>query len=251
MGRPKSGTSSQTSKTSTTSTKTNSTKPKTEEVKKQDVVETKEIDVKSLIAQVTDEVSNKVKNEYEGILNELKLQLENKDKEITEAKQTKKKYKFIPDNTKIRIKSNVDGMFIYSEDRGKVKVFVEIKNHQETVVLNYDELRVLSTKPYFKRGTLAIIDVYSDGDIELEDLLKDLRLDNIYLDESKVDPMDLETLFTNEVSVKDFEKKIKNSSDMAEAILDTAYVLYKQGTFNDNAKMNYLRQIFRNTELFK
>ena len=212
-----------------------------------EVIKAQEIDIEALIKKVTDEVSGK----YEDTIKDLKNKIEEKEEVKTEvATPNKKKHKFIPDNTKIRLKSNVEGKFIYMEDRGKTRVFLEIDDYGLSTDISYEELRII--KPLiFKTGKLAVEDVLSGEDIELEDLLKDVRFDSFYLDENKVSPIDIENILSNETNISIFEKKVSNTPDMLETLLEVAYVLYRRGQFNDNAKMNYLRQTFNNPNLFK
>lgn len=166
---------------------------------------------------------------------------------------TKNKFKFIPDNTKVRIQSNIGGKFIFGEDRGKVRVFFQIDGFGESAVVSYEELRIfVSSKPTFvKKGHIAIVDVYSDADITLEDVINDLRLEKIYFSEDKINPILIESLFSEETSEKEFENKLNNSMDMAETVMEAGHVLYRRGLFNNNSKMNSIRQIFRKPNLFK
>ncbi len=228
---------------------------KNEEDKDIIVNQKQEIDIQALIKQVTEEVTKQIEDKYENKINELKQSLDNKTIELEQVTitNTKKKYKFIPDNTKIRIQSNVDGKFIFTEDRGKIRVFVQLDNFEDSAVISYEELRTMySSKPNFiKKGQIAITDVYSDEDIEIEDILKDLRLDNIYDCKNKIDPRYIRDLLTDKVNEKDFMSLINNTPEMAETVVEIAYILYRQGLFNDNAKMNFLRQIYRNQNLFK
>lgn len=221
----------------------------------EDTKNNKGIDIQALIKQVTEEVTKQVEDKYENKINELKQSLDNKTIELEQVTitNTKKKYKFIPDNTKVRIQSNVDGKFLFTEDRGKIRVFVQLDNFEDSAVISYEELRTMySSKPSFiKKGQIAITDVYSDEDIEIEDILKDLRLDNIYDCKNKIDPRYIRDLLTDKVNEKDFMSLINNTPEMAETVVEIAYILYRQGLFNDNAKMNFLRQIYRNQNLFK
>lgn len=188
----------------------------------------------------------KIKKEYEDKIKDLEKSL--KDKTMA------KKYKYIPDHTKVRIESNVDGKFLFTEDRGKVRVFIQLDNFGDSAVVSYEELRTFySSKPSFiRRGQIAITDVYSGEDIELEDVLKDLRLEKIYSsNKNTIDPRYLKDLLTEKVSEKEFQKLINNTPAMAETVVEVAYIHYRKGLFNDNAKMNFLRQIFRNQNLFK
>ncbi len=211
-----------------------------------------EVDIKALIKQVTEEVTKQVEDKYEKKIEELKKSLDEKTVEIQQS-TLKKNYKFIPDNTKVRIQSNIDGIFHFTEDRGKIRVFIQLDNFEDSAVISYEELRTFySSKPNFiRKGQIAITDVYSDGDIEIEDILKDLRVDNIYGCENKIDPRYLADLLTNKVNNNEFMSLINNTSEMAETVLEVEYILYRKGLFNDNAKMNFLRQIFRNQNLFK
>lgn len=228
---------------------------KNEEDKDIIVNQKQEIDIQALIKQVTEEVTKQVEDKYGNKINELKQSLDNKTIELEQVTitNTKKKYKFIPDNTKVRIQSNVDGKFLFTEDRGKIRVFVQLDNFEDSAVISYEELRTMySSKPSFiKKGQIAITDVYSDEDIEIEDILKDLRLDNIYDCKNKIDPRYIRDLLTDKVNEKDFMSLINNTPEMAETVVEIAYILYRQGLFNDNAKMNFLRQIYRNQNLFK
>lgn len=231
-------------------------RPKKTETKSKNTKNMKDVDIQALIKQVTEEVTKEVENKYENKINELQKTLENKDsqiEEIKESKNTKKKYKFIPDHTKVRIQSNVDGKFLFQEDRGKVRVFIQLDNFEDSAVISYEELRTFySSKPNFiRKGQIAIIDVYSDEDIELEDVLKDLRLDKIYENDKTIDPREIKNILTDDVNEKDFINLINNTPKMAETVVEVGYILYRQGLFNDNGKMNYLRQIFRNQNLFK
>lgn len=223
-------------------------------------IKTTEIDIERLVAQV----SAKLKAEYESKISELEQKLTEKNTQPTEtenpiklennATATKNKYKFIPDNTKVRLKSNIGGLFTFNEDRGKVRVFFQISNFGQSTTISFEELNLfISTSPSFiNKGYVAIVDAYSDTDIEVEDVIRDLRLDNLYFDENKINPMEIESLFDDNLTTeKDFEKKLNNSMEMAETVLEAAHFLYKRGLFTNNNKMNLIRQIFRKPNLFK
>jgi len=207
------------------------------------------IDIEAIIKQALAEQAK----DFKKLLKEKDKELEEKNIELKENVKKKKEYKFIPDTTKIRLKSNIEGVFYFVNDKGRVPTFIKLNNFRDTVVVNYDELRVLvnSEKRFVQRGKIAIEEVYSESDIGKEDIIKDLRLDKVYFQENVIDPNDIEDIFTDKVSPKEFEELVKNSKDMAEAILEVAYVLYRKHQFNDNSKMNFLRQKFRNPRLFK
>jgi ribosomal protein S17E len=240
-----------------------SKKAVSDEVKIETKQETKtpEFDIKSLIQQVTQEVSEKLKNEYEGKITELEnklLKANEKSVEVpnveNKVKSTKSKFKFIPDNTKVRLKSNIGGLFTFNEDRGKIRSYFQIDNFGQGVTISFEELNLfLSSKPTFiKSGAIAIVDAYSDIDIEVEDIIRDLRLDDLYFNDKKINPMRIEDLFDDKItSEKEFADKLNNSIEMAETILEASYVLYRKGLFANNTKMNTLRVIFNRPNLFK
>lgn len=249
-------------------------KPKTikeEEVKdvKQEIktvvqseIKTPEIDIKNLIQQVTKEVSENLKTQYESKISELEKKLIDKEKEAEVSKvendvkinKNKPKYKFIPDNTKVRLKSNIGGLFTFNEDRGKVRVFFQIDNFGQSATISFEELGIfISSKPSFiNNGSIAIVDAYSDVDIDVEDIIRDKRLEKLYFDENKINPMEIEALFDDSItSEKEFEKKLNNSLEMTETVMEAGHILYRRGLFTNNNKMNIIRQIFRKPNLFK
>ena len=227
--------------------KKNKTELKIKEKNNQD------INVQDLIKQVTEQVTKEIEIKYETKIKKLEQSLTNKENEIKNIITAKKKYKFIPDYTKIRIQSNIDGKFLFTEDRGKVRVFIQLDNFEDSAVLSYEELRTFySSKPNFiRKGQIAITAVYSDEDIDIEDVLKDLRLEGIYMNNDKIDPRNIKDLLTSKVNEKEFMNLINNTPEIAETVVEIAYILYRKGQFNDNVKMNFLRQIFRNQNLFK
>jgi len=217
-------------------------------------IKTSEIDIKSLIQQITQEVSEKLKADYESKISDLETKLSDQTKIENNTKPNKNKFKFIPDNTKVRLKSNIGGLFTFSEDRGKVRVFFQINNFGQSATISFEELGIfISSKPSFiNKGSIAIVDVYSDTDIEVEDVIRDKRLEDLYFDENKINPMCVEDLFDDNItSEKEFEKKLNNSLNMAETVMEAGHILYKKGLFTNNTKMNAIRQIFRKPNLFK
>lgn len=218
-----------------------------------------ELDIKKIIQQVTEEVSLKLKSEYQSKILDLEQKLNEKTSEIaseenTSAVKPKNKFKFIPDHTKVRLKSNIGGLFLFSEDRGKVRVFFQIDNFGQSATISFEELSIfISSKPSFiNNGSIAIVDAYSDVDISVEDIIIDKRLESLYFDKDKINPMCIEELFDDNItSEKEFEKKLNNTLEMAETVMEAGHILYKKGLFTNNTKMNAIRQIFRKPNLFK
>ena len=210
---------------------------KEDELQKVSGVKEKELNVEELIAKAVAEALEKQKQELE------------KEKPVEKTVVTKSKYKIIPDSTKVRIKSNISGMFNWFEDRGKVRVYVQLFDAEQEQVLDYDEFRILSSKDFLRKATLAIVDVYSNDDITIEDVSRDVNVSNLY--EGEFVANDIEKLFDDSVSVEKFSNYINSNKDVAETVLDVAYRLYRQGKFNDHAKMAFLRTGFNNPNLFK
>ena len=100
-----------------------------------------------------------------------------------------------------------------------------------------------------RNGTIYISRVITKG-VSLEDLIEDIGLDDLYFSEDKVSPDQIEKLFTNEIDAGKFTQLVNNSLELAPTILEAGYQLYNNGKFNDNAKMNTLRQVFRDPQLF-
>ncbi len=232
----------------------------TENVNTVEVKETKtpEIDIQKLIQQITQEVSEKLKTEYESKISDLETKLSVKPIEVSKvennSKVIKNKYKFIPDSTKVRLKSNIGGLFTFNEDRGKVRVFFQIDNFGQSATISFEELSIfISSAPTFiNNGSVVIVDAYSDSDITVEDVIVDKRLEKLYFDENKINPMCIEDLFDDNItSEKEFEKKLNNTLEMAETVMEAGYILYRRGLFTNNNKMNIIRQIFRKPNLFK
>jgi hypothetical protein len=191
--------------------------------------------------------------EFQKQLEQVKSNVETKVeiKAVETPKFGKSGRRFIPDNTRIRIEQNIDGKFLISDNRGQ-NFFIELNGYKDSTTMAYKDLKNFygRSHTFFTSGKLAITDVVSDSEITLEDVIYDLNLQKTYYDEKRVSPVDVENLFYDDVTTVEFEKKLQNSLEIAETMLEVAYVLYKRGQFSDNAKMNVFRQILRNPQLF-
>ncbi|HEY5588894.1 MAG TPA: hypothetical protein VIK86_08065 [Candidatus Paceibacterota bacterium] len=174
---------------------------------------------------------------------------------LAEKEQTSKssnKYKFVPDSAIIVIKANGDGKFIIGDDRGQ-NFFVELNGYGDTNTISFKDLKSFHGRnsSIMKTGKVVPIEVLSDNaDVTIDDVIRNLSLNSIYLDTNKISPIDVENLFTSKVKLNEFENKVKNSTEIVETILEVGYILYKQGVFTDNSKMNYLRQTSAQPQLF-
>jgi hypothetical protein len=179
--------------------------------------------------------------------------LEKQAKEIAQTQTTTKpkKNKYVPENARIRLESNDNGKIIISDQRGQ-NFFLELNGYKDNVTMSFKDLKNFHGKHYtmFNSGILTIVDIATDADIEVEDVIKDLGLTKIYYDPKKINPNEIEEVFTSDCSITDFENKVRNSVEIAESIIAVAHILYKRGIFTDNSKMNFLRQHFRNSVLF-
>jgi hypothetical protein len=216
-----------------------------------EVQSTQAIDMQALIEQITKSVTDKLKDEYETKISSLEDKLKETKVETKHVKKSSTGYKKISDDTVVILKSNISGGFIFKEDRGKIRTFVRINDFDETYPIPYDEFNLLVTSGniFLKSGKVAIIDVVSD-DIEVEDVINNCKLGDIYFDEKKISPANLQYLFSSDCDVKEFRSLVDNSIELHEAILETGYALFKRGQFSDNDKMNVLRQVFQKPSLF-
>jgi len=211
-----------------TTTKVNVDKPKVDKPKTDS-----NVDVEALIAK--------------AVADALKKQ----EKEFEKQNKTANKRKFISDNTRVRIEQNIDGKFIISDTRGQ-NFFIELNGYRDSTTMAFKDLKNFHGRNYtfFTSGKLIITDVTSENDITVEDVINDLNLQKVYYDENKISPIDIEDLFTSKYSTDNFEKAVRNSVEIAETILEIGYVFYRRGQFTDNSKMNILRTLFRNPNLF-
>jgi len=206
--------------------------------------------VKTAVADNSKLEADLIKKHEEEIAR-LKEELMAKDAEL---KSGKPKVKYVPENTKIRIKSNIGGTFIFQEDRGKTRAFINIAGYGQSIIISYAELELLrySKQSFIRSGTISIDEVFSNEGIEFDDVVKELKLDDMYLDKKKIDPRNIEEMFNDEItSDSDFGAKLNASPDMGEVLVEVANVLYKRGQFNNNTKMNLIRQKFGRPNLFK
>jgi hypothetical protein len=161
-------------------------------------------------------------------------------------------HKFVPSNTKVKVRSNIDGTFIFSHNKGKVNVFITIPNYGDFLDLDYDEIKVINNAKgnIFRNGILAIEDVMSeDEEITAEDVYYDLRLTKIY--KGKFTPLNFEELLDSGVSYPVFEKYLLDNKEVAETVMIISAILHKQGRLNDNAKIEFFRRHFNNKNLYR
>ena len=157
----------------------------------------------------------------------------------------------IPKELDIVIKSNIDGGFIYSDNKGKTNVYIKLSEMFEEDILSFEELRAFNNgSDWLKSGQIAIEDVESD-EYDLKDIISGLRLHKLYDNEKSISPNEIEKMFTDEINAKRFDEILLNSDHMADAIVQVALAKIKNGTFNDSIKISYLKQRTLNPALFK
>ena len=66
----------------------------------------------------------------------------------------------------------------------------------------------------------------------------------------KISPADIEYYLLEETDIAEFTNKLHKSEDVLDTIINVSMVLYRKGQFNDNAKMNAIRQIAVKPKLF-
>jgi hypothetical protein len=161
--------------------------------------------------------------------------------------------KFVPDNTLIRLEQSIDGKFIIADNRGS-NFFIEMNGYGANTTMSFKDLKNYHGKyhSFLNKGKLKIIDVVSEsGDVGFEDVIQDLNLQGIYDDENKISPLDIEYYLLEEDSLSEFSNKVRNSREILETIIEVSSIFYNQGKFNDNSKMDVLRQVSGNYDLYK
>jgi len=178
------------------------------------------------------------------------LELQNKLLEI-EKNDSEEEFVEIPDNTRIKIKSNTKGKLVFREDRGKIRVFVKFDKYGAPQNITYEELEILnSSSNHLENGRISIVKVMSNK-ISQKDVIESLGLEDIYYNDKCISPNEIEYLFSEDVSVTEFRNYYNNSPELKRIIVEVAGILYKSNKFRDNNKMNVLREVLRKADLFR
>jgi hypothetical protein len=230
-------------------------KAKKVETKKEVVAETKQeqaIDFEKILEQALAKQEEKLRKEFEDKLQETKIQ----EKTIVVEKKSKEKLsvrgrRFIPDDAIIRVDLNIGGKFIMADNRGG-GYFVEWNGYKNSRTVKFGDLKNFHGQKhtFLNSGKIIITDIISDTDVCLEDAIEDLNLQKLYNDETIIRPFEIEHYLSDEVGIHEFSKKMEKSLDYKEVIIEVAMILFKEGKFSDNSKMNKLREVTRNPELF-
>lgn len=209
-----------------------------------------ELNINELVAQKVAEILAQKELEKVTIKDEVKE--EPKVVKMRPSDRIKKR-KFVPDNTLIRLEQSIDGKFIISDNRGS-NYFIELNGYGDSTTMSFKDLKNYHGKhhSFLNKGKLKIIDVVSEnGEIEFEDVIQDLNLQRIYKDEKKISPIDIEYYILEEELINEFSDKVRNSTEILETIIEVATIFYDRGEFNNNSKMDILRQVSGNYDLFK
>jgi hypothetical protein len=208
--------------------------------------ETGAVDINKLIQEALEKQKKELEKENSKKIKELEAQLavKNTDNEIL----------IVPNDAYIEIRQNIGGTLLLKENKGKIIVHIPLNKYRAVARISYEELNALyGAKPsLFTSGKAVITSVRcADKRITLQEVIKDLLLEDIYFNKDKVSPLNVEDIFTDKVSDREFERLVSNSTEIIETILEIAYILYRKGAFNNNSKMNYLRQLLARPNLFK
>jgi hypothetical protein len=233
-------------------------RPKKEKKEKTENTEKQELNIDEIVAQKVAELMAQKELELK-----LKIEQELKAKEKTENvdKKTKKikpserrrMRKYVSDDTMVRLEQNIDGKFIIADTRGS-NYFIELNGYGDSTTMSFKDLKNYHGKhhTFLNKGKLKIVDVSSEkDDISFEDVIQDLNLQGIYENDEKISPLDIEYYLLEEEDLNVFSKKIRKSKELLEVIVEVSTLFYKDNNFNDNAKMDVLRQVAGNYDLFK
>lgn len=198
------------------------------------------IDVKKLI----EEALLKQQKEFDKKFKKLESENAELEKKAIEIKP-KKKSTLIPKDVEVVVKSNIDGKFGYSIDKGGVNFSLELSDYDDDDTITMKELKSLNSKTKFlKNGRIAIMDVLG-SEYTVEDVLRSVHLVKLYNHDEKATPNELNELFSDEVNYREFARKIDNSTEIASTILEVAMILYKSGELKDRQKIDFIKQKFR------
>lgn len=210
------------------------------------------VDFAKILEEALAKQEEKLRKEFEDKLQETKSQ----EKTIVIEKQSKEKLssrgrRFIPDDAIIRVNLNIGGKFIMADTRGN-GYFVEWNGYGNSRTVKFGDLKNFHGQKhsFLNSGKIIITDIISDADVCLEDAIEDLNLQDLYNNEEIIRPFEIEYYLSDEVSIQEFSKKMDKSLEYKEVIVEVAMILFKDGKFSDNSKMNKLREVTRNPELF-
>ena len=230
--------------------KDDTTSTKKKEVKKQET----NVDIDKLVAEkVAEQMAKFLANQQ---IENMKEKTEVKEETHRKTKPSllkSKRRKFVPDNTLVRVEQSIDGKFIIADNRGS-NYFIELNGYGDNTTMSFKDLKNYHGKhhSFLNKGKLKIIDVISEsGEIEFEDVIQDLNLQRIYESENRISPLDIEYYLLDEESLSEFTEKVRNSTEILETLIEVSNILYNRGEFNDNSKMDVLRQVSKNYDLFK
>ena len=157
--------------------------------------------------------------------------------------------KEIEDSTRLEVRNNLGGTFVL---KAKGTNLHKLLNGYGTKTrIKYSDLDAFYGEHprAIQNGSLAITKVIDKG-ISFEQLIEDVGLEDLYLNDDKISPKNIESLFSDDVDPSRFSRLVDNTPEVADTLLEVSYELWRNGKFNDNTKMNKLRQLFRNPELF-
>lgn len=177
------------------------------------------------------------------------------EKEIVKSTvQTEDEATDVPDSLKLEVTSNVISKFFLKDSEEHPMLNVVFANYGDKQRVTLEQLRSLKNrKPgILEGGMIAIKRVISDAKkYSIQDVYEELSLTDLYDANGHVTPLTIEKLFDPNLGFNEFSAMINERLEMYDVVLELAYDKYRKGQFNDNAKMNYFRQISNNQNLFK
>lgn len=169
--------------------------------------------------------------------------------ETTEEKVTTKPRKRVQVSRDLEVAfiNFTSGGFIYIDPKTQNRY--EMESYGDMDYITVGELLTMknSNKSILDKFWILLVDVLSD-DVELEDVLKYLQLDKKYEDFLTPDEVDNLILKSN---TGKFENIInKSDKNLSERIVERAILLFREGKFNDYSKMEVIKKVSGNEELF-
>jgi len=177
------------------------------------------------------------------------------EKEVQKtSEKAEEDFQDIPDTLKLEVVSNVVSKFFLKDSEEHPTLNVVFGNYGDKQRITLEQLRSLrNNKPkIIEGGMIAIKRVVSEAKkYSIQDVYEELSLTNLYDANGHLTPLTIENLFAPNLDFNVFSAMINERLEMYDVVLELAYDKYRKGQFNDNAKMNFFRQVSNNQNLFK
>lgn len=169
------------------------------------------------------------------------------DKKETGKKATPKRV-VVDRETEVIFMNNTNGNLFYRCP--KTHATYDMYEYGDTDYITVEQLMIMNntSRKMLKELWVLLLDTASD-DIEISDVLKYLGLENLYTD--VVAPEDVDNFITKSPDGKFANTLDKMDEALAKKVVERSVVLYREGKFNSLAKLNAIKELVGNDDLFE